>query len=64
MPIFEYACHKCGKVFEKLVLGKKPEVTKCPHCGSPRTEQQFSSFATSGASAKPGGGGCSSGRFT
>jgi putative FmdB family regulatory protein len=65
MPIFEYACGKCGKVFEKLVLGRDPVPAECPHCGSKRVEQIFSSFATVSAGGKssaapacgPSGGG-------
>jgi len=46
MPIFEYACGKCGKVFEKLVLGGDRVPAVCPKCGSKRVEQIFSTFAT------------------
>jgi putative FmdB family regulatory protein len=46
MPIFEYTCKKCGKVFEKLVLGRNGGKIICPKCGSKKTGQIFSSFAT------------------
>ena len=31
MPIYEYACHDCGREFETLVRGD--EQPKCPKCG-------------------------------
>jgi putative FmdB family regulatory protein len=63
MPIFEYVCANCGKIFEKLVLGKSPEQLSCPHCGSKQVEQKFSTFSSSSAGAHsaptcaPAGGG-------
>ncbi|ADD67080.1 regulatory protein, FmdB family [Denitrovibrio acetiphilus DSM 12809] len=33
MPIYEYACEKCGKVTEKLVsISSASEETECPEC--------------------------------
>ena len=32
MPIYEYKCNKCEKVFETLVLGN--DVPACPACSS------------------------------
>lgn len=46
MPIFEYACGKCGKVFEKLILGKTQQELVCPDCGSKQVEQKFSTFSS------------------
>lgn len=39
MPLIEFKCIKCGKVFEELVKTdeKKP---KCPDCGG-ETEQNY-----------------------
>ena len=31
MPIFEYECSRCDKIFEKLVFNRKASVT-CPDC--------------------------------
>lgn len=61
MPIFEYACRKCGKVFEKLILGKNSVELVCPDCGSKRVEQKFSAFATATASSKSSVSSCASG---
>jgi len=33
MPIFEYACVKCGKVSEFILMTADPRPTKCPTCG-------------------------------
>jgi putative FmdB family regulatory protein len=63
MPIFEYVCGKCGKVFEKLILGKTQEEPACPNCGSKQVEQKFSTFSSSSAgtcsapTCAPSGGG-------
>lgn len=32
MPMYEYKCQKCGKVFEQIVKGAHVDV-KCPDCG-------------------------------
>ena len=35
MPIYEYACGKCGKLFEELVFSAADEAgVACPACGS------------------------------
>jgi len=44
MPIFEYECRKCGRLFEELVTGSTQEVC-CPACGSVDIEKLFSAFA-------------------
>lgn len=40
MPLFDYACRKCGNEFELLVL-KRTE-PKCPACGSVELEKKLS----------------------
>ncbi len=61
MPIFEYACTKCGQEFETLVrAGSTPS---CPGCQSTDLNKRLSAFATagSGADAKAQGmGSCGS----
>ena len=45
MPIYDYRCQKCGKLFELLVLkGTEPA---CIHCNSKKVDQQVSTFAVS-----------------
>jgi putative FmdB family regulatory protein len=48
MPIFDFKCNGCGKVFEKLV--RKEEDKVCPDCASKDLEKQVSSagFALKG----------------
>jgi putative FmdB family regulatory protein len=44
MPIFEYACKKCGKEFEALVL-PTTAAPACPACASSELEKLISSPA-------------------
>ena len=50
MPIYEYACKKCGHEFETLVRsGTAPD---CPGCHSLDLEKKLSVFATAGSTAE------------
>jgi putative FmdB family regulatory protein len=45
MPIFEYACTKCGHEFEALTRSSsQPE---CPQCHAVELDKKLSVFATS-----------------
>ena len=58
MPIYEYHCHACGRLFDKLVsLADADALPCCPHCESDETEKRLSTFAPrgGGCSATPGG---------
>ena len=61
MPLFEYACKKCGHQFETLVMGStKPT---CPVCNSAKLDKMLSTFAVSsnsGADSQPTMGACGS----
>ena len=35
MPLYEYACQKCGKKSERIEKLSGPHLKKCPHCGGP-----------------------------
>ncbi len=64
MPIYEYECKECGKVFSKLVsISTADNEIKCPVCGSDETSKKFSAFA-SPAALKSSGKSCGSGKFT
>lgn len=55
MPIYEYACKKCGKLFEELVFSAADEAgVVCPACGAPGPERCLSACAAvvGGASGK------------
>ena len=45
MPIYEYACNKCGQEFETLV--RSGTVPDCPSCHSTKLEKKLSVFASS-----------------
>jgi len=42
MPIKEYQCLKCQRIFEKL---NPPDSVECPNCGSKNVRQKFSTFS-------------------
>lgn len=46
MPIYEYACGKCGKLFEELVFSSADEAgIVCPACGAARPGRCLSACA-------------------
>lgn len=47
MPLYEYACEKCGQAFEKLVSAKDRDAgtVACPACGSNDVKRLLSTFA-------------------
>ena len=66
MPIYEYRCRKCEKVFEKFQsVGEGGEELSCPSCGEKKPERIISSFSSkrseSSSSCGPAGG---ASRFT
>ena len=60
MPIYEYACNKCGHEFEKLV--RSGAVPDCPSCRSTDLGKKLSVFAATGSAAEalPAAGPCGS----
>lgn len=66
MPIFEYACKKCGKEFEELVRSASEKIN-CPKCDSGKVTKKMSVFAhksgekSHSSSASSGCHSCSSG---
>lgn len=73
MPIYEYACGRCGKLFEELVFSAADEAgVACPACGAGEVKRCLSACAAvvsgasgqeghgSGLSASAGPGGCGS----
>ena len=49
MPIYEYACHDCGREFETLVRGG--HTPQCPACHSTQLDKKLSVFATADTGA-------------
>ncbi|HVP57303.1 MAG TPA: zinc ribbon domain-containing protein [bacterium] len=52
LPIFEYECAKCRKVFEVLSAGGASKRLKCPRCSSTRVKRLFSGFAVISSKGK------------
>lgn len=49
MPLYEYRCRDCGKVFELLrPMSEADQNLECPGCHSSKIERQFSTFAAGG----------------
>lgn len=46
MPMYDYKCLECGKESLVAMTLKEHEAQRatCPHCGSQRMEQLFTSF--------------------
>jgi putative FmdB family regulatory protein len=62
MPIYEYECKKCGKIFEVYQrLSDKAEDIKCPICGAEKPVKRVSSFSSCGSGYGSAGYGSSSG---
>ena len=60
MPIREYECETCGKVFEVLErTAGSPKAQNCPACGGNKVQQRLSTFASQVSA--DGGCGTSSG---
>lgn len=52
MPIYEYACSRCGHEFEKLV--RNGAVPECPSCRSTELEKKLSVFSAHASNAGAG----------
>ncbi len=47
MPIYEYRCKKCGKVFEVLFRSRDEKLkVSCPSCQSEKAEKLLSVFGS------------------
>jgi putative FmdB family regulatory protein len=48
MPLYEYQCKKCEKMFEILLSFRElDDPVKCPDCGSEETDRLLSTFSAS-----------------
>ena len=68
MPIYEYTCKKCNKIFESLVLSSSDiKGIQCPECGSEEVQKMLSNFSFGSTGPVPGGlssvSNCTSSRF-
>jgi putative FmdB family regulatory protein len=55
VPLYEYRCAGCGRLFERLVRSWN-EAVDCPSCASAEVEKQVSTFAFAGTDRGPDGG--------
>jgi putative FmdB family regulatory protein len=56
MPIYEYACTRCDKGFEELIVrGSDEAEVKCPACGARELTRQMSRPAATRGAASGGG---------
>lgn len=46
MPIYEYACEKCGKLTEVMAKVDDPPPGVCPNCGAKKKMQKVLSKST------------------
>ena len=54
MPIFEYKCGDCGKVFDVLMIaGKVNDEINCPECGGVKLEKLISTPFLPSSVGKP-----------
>lgn len=51
MPIYEYKCRGCDKVFEELFFSEPQEALPCPNCSSTETEKIMSVTGVGSSSA-------------
>jgi putative FmdB family regulatory protein len=47
MPLFDFRCRACDRVFEALVRPQDPGAPQCPFCHGTDLERQLASFAVS-----------------
>ena len=48
MPVYDYKCQKCGKVFEKFLRSlAAADSVQCEKCGSPKVKKLVSCCAIS-----------------
>ncbi len=54
MPIYEYHCDACDKVFDHLAksMADSKDHVPCPNCGSKKTGRKLSVFAVNTAGPK------------
>jgi len=55
MPIYEFKCNKCEKIFEQLIFSSdEEEKLACPSCGQSDTSRLMSSFSSGSSGSSKG----------
>lgn len=54
MPIFDFSCNECGKIFDVMISNADKNKVRCPQCGSAKVVQKLSLFNTGGNSGNSG----------
>ena len=55
MPIYEFKCNKCEKIFEQLIFSSdEEEKLACPSCGQSDASRLMSSFSSGASSSGKG----------
>ena len=58
MPIYEFACPKCRKIYSFLSKRINPDrLPVCPKCGNKKLQKQVSNFAFTKGAAEPAASG-------
>lgn len=55
MPIYEYDCPGCGRLFDKRLPMTEADQAVCPHCGSTHPKRRLSRVAIKGTAKMSGG---------
>lgn len=48
MPIYEYRCSECDRIFEKIVRNSNKEGIECPFCKGEKIVRLLSTFSLAG----------------
>ncbi len=68
MPMYDYRCENCGKMFEELIWSSiiPDDEIQCPDCGEYKSKRQLSapSVSSNSSSSHTHGRGCSSSGFS
>ncbi|MBI5585871.1 MAG: zinc ribbon domain-containing protein [Deltaproteobacteria bacterium] len=54
MPIYEYRCLDCSKIFEKIIWTSGQETVACPYCQSANNLRILSAFTKGGGGSGKG----------
>ncbi|MBF0481535.1 MAG: zinc ribbon domain-containing protein [Desulfovibrionaceae bacterium] len=56
MPIYEYQCRGCAKIFEEITPAACAAAPECPGCGSKKTQRCISATAACAKRSHAAGG--------